>query len=430
MANIVQLSSKQVVRQWQSEVGQSPIYNIYRKGKFYGYQTKIKRLDGSVKQLTSKDYNKLIGKIKITLKKIDEGKLLVKRPKATILSCIQSYVEELRKQTLLLNRQDKPVVSYQNFNYKSGLAKVVIETIAKDDVLCKKNINSWQGYDMVRVMAILRERSSSANVLGAYLRIVKDSFFHAMNTNDFDIQKENPAVQYKKNPINMAELKVDPYIHLNETMNLVERWHMPLVNRFTASFDDNVYKILIRLCFSYGLRVGEALGLSVNDFIDREGNIAPKLDVYSQITQDSFSRVTKTPSGKRLIPVGKGLAGELRDYVKFRKDNVYDSNCDAMFPYDRFGKKGYHVYRTAHKQLTRYIVDEFKLPDNHKFHFFRHWCITNWKRHSIHTGYDISRFVGHKNPAVTERLYTHLYCTQLEEEQRVDKQEYIDNLLF
>ena len=26
----------------------------------------------------------------------------------------------------------------------------------------KKNINSWQGYDMVRVMAVLRERSSSA----------------------------------------------------------------------------------------------------------------------------------------------------------------------------------------------------------------------------------------------------------------------------
>ena len=82
------------------------------------------------------------------------------------------------------------------------------------------------------------------------------------------------------------------------------------------------------------------------------------------------------------------------------------------------------------EQLLRYTVDEFALPDNHKFHFFRHWCITNWKRHAIHTGYDISRFVGHKNPAVTERLYTHLFCTQLEEEHRVDRQDYIDNLLF
>ena len=430
MGSVHQLSNRQIVNQWEKENGQSAIYNIYRKGKFYGYQTKLKRLDGSVKQITSKDYNKLVKKIERQLRKIDEGKILVKRPKATIISAIHCYVEELRKQTKVLDRQDKPVVSYQNFNYKGSMAKVVMETISKDEMLSKKNINNWQGYDMVRVMALLRDRSSSANVLGAYLRILKDSFYHAMNTNDFDIQKENPAVQYKKNPINMAELKVDPYIHLNETMNLIERWHLPLVNKFTASFDDNVYKILIRLCFSYGLRVGEALGLSVDDFIDMKDNIAPKLDVYAQITQDDYKRVTKTVSGKRLIPVGKGLAGELREYIKFRKGNVYDSNCDALFPYDRYGKKGYHVYRTAHKQLLRYTVDEFALPDNHKFHFFRHWCITNWKRHAIHTGYDISRFVGHKNPAVTERLYTHLFCTQLEEEHRVDRQDYIDNLLF
>tara|TARA_B100001113_G_scaffold353393_1_gene357532 strand:- start:529 stop:1821 length:1293 start_codon:yes stop_codon:yes gene_type:complete len=430
MGSVHLLSKRQIVNQWEKENGQSSIYNIYRKGEFYGYQTKLKRLDGSVKQITSKDYDKLLKKIEGQLKKIDEGKILVKRPKATIISAIHGYVEELRKQTKVLDRQDKPVVSIGNFNYKSGLAKVVMETISKDETLSKKNINSWQGYDMVRVMAVLRERSSSANVLGAYLRILKDSFFHAMNTNDFDIQKENPVVQYKKNPINMAELKVDPFIHINETMNLIERWHIPFVNKFTSSINDPVYKILIRLCFSYGLRIGEALALSVDDFIDKVGNIAPKLDVYGQISKDEYKRITKTPSGKRLIPVGKGLADELREYIKFRKESVYDSNCDALFPYDRYGQKGYHIYRTAHKQLMRYTVDEFELPNNHKFHFFRHWCITSWKRNAIHTGYDISRFVGHKNPAVTERLYTHLYCTQLEEEHRVDKQDYLDNLLF
>jgi len=418
----------QILNKWQNEYGQGTVYKIYEtvngRKEFKAYQTKLKKLDGSVKQFTKKNKENLIEQIAGLIRQIDEGKIVVPRPKTTLIQSINYYVYCLEE------KRGEGKISTSNFNQKNGNAQKIINILYGDDTLSNRDIRDWQSSDTLKLMNYFKKRTQSANVLGTYLKIIQDSFFNSMNTNDFDAKDQNPIVQFKKNPVNMIDLKIDTETHRNDTMKLIEKWDFKMVKEFKETIENRVLRLVISICFSCGLRISEVLGLLTKDFIDNTGNYVPKLDVYSQIDRDGFQRNVKTSAGNRYVPLGTGLADELRNYIKHRNNDPFTKNNEILFPLFKDGKTMWHNYRTAHKELVPYLIGKFELPNNHKFHFFRHWCVTMWKRNAIYNGYDISRFIGHKNESVTARVYTHLFCKQLEEQDRCDKDDYINNRLF
>ena len=151
------MESAQILNKWQNEYGQGTVYKIYEtvggRKEFKAYQTKLRKIDGSVKQFTKKDKEGLIQKIADLIRQIDEGKITVSRPKTTLIQSINYYVHCLEQKRI------EGKISQSNFNQKNGNAQKIIDILYKDKNLSDVDIRDWQSSDTLKLMEYFKKRT-------------------------------------------------------------------------------------------------------------------------------------------------------------------------------------------------------------------------------------------------------------------------------
>ena len=128
---------------------------------------------------------------------------------------------------------------------------------------------------------------------------------------------------------------------------------------FTADFTDRE-RAFVYVIYSFGLRKGEALALTVNDF-DFEKNV---LTVNKAVAFDKndkpYIKGTKSANGVRRIPLLEKTKGYLREY------------CEGIGEGYLFASKGSELMtKDAYRRMWEYIQKKMESPEL-TAHIFRH----------------------------------------------------------
>lgn len=157
--------------------------------------------------------------------------------------------------------------------------------------------------------------------------------------------------------------------------------------------DKPMSKVIFYLFFYSGIREGELLALTLNDF-DFDKNTVSITKNYARVNNQDIIQTPKTPKSKRTIT----LPAEIMEMVKEYGGMLYDYKpTDRLFP-------------TQKSFLTREMVRGCKLSGVKKIriHDLRH----SHASLLIELGFApllISERLGHENVETTLNTYSHLY---------------------
>ena len=157
--------------------------------------------------------------------------------------------------------------------------------------------------------------------------------------------------------------------------------------------DKPMSKVIFYLFFYSGIREGELLALTLNDF-DFDKNTVSITKNYARVNNQDIIQTPKTPKSKRTIT----LPVEIMEMVKEYGGMLYDYKpTDRLFP-------------TQKSFLTREMVRGCKLSGVKKIriHDLRH----SHASLLIELGFApllISERLGHENVETTLNTYSHLY---------------------
>lgn len=205
---------------------------------------------------------------------------------------------------------------------------------------------------------------------------------YALKNNYIDV---NPANSVSNIKFNKSKLL---YINRNEFDNLVLKMDN-LDNK-----NPILYRKFIQLLFYTGLRVGEALPLTWEDWdpTKRELDINKTTDVT---TNEIRYGVAKTKSSLGIVPVPKNIAEmleELREIAKPNDKFIFGGN--RHFSYQTITKAFYSVFREYNSEIT--------------IHTLRH----SYATYLINNGVDmylLMNLLRHSDIQETIGTYSHLY---------------------
>ncbi len=163
-------------------------------------------------------------------------------------------------------------------------------------------------------------------------------------------------------------------------------------------FEKNKPKLLgIVLCLYTGLRIGELMALEWSDIDLQKGMIKISKschDTWQNVEYVKVIDAPKTQSSERIIPLPKQLIAYLKDWKKQGGGNYVIS-----------GEYRHGVPVRSYQKTFERILRRLDIP--HKgFHSLRHTFATR----ALECDMDVktlSELLGHKNPTVTLKRYTH-----------------------
>ena len=201
----------------------------------------------------------------------------------------------------------------------------------------------------------------------------------------------NFAVKYYKLPSNPAAACGSMGKKKAEGMQF---WTKEEFDQFIPHVSDKpMSKVIFYLFFYSGIREGELLALTLNDF-DFDKNTVSITKNYARVNNQDIIQTPKTPKSKRTIT----LPVEIMEMVKEYGGMLYDYKpTDRLFP-------------TQKSFLTREMVRGCKLSGVKKIriHDLRH----SHASLLIELGFApllISERLGHENVETTLNTYSHLY---------------------
>ena len=201
----------------------------------------------------------------------------------------------------------------------------------------------------------------------------------------------NFAVKYYKLPSNPAAACGSMGKKKAEGMQF---WTKEEFDQFIPHVSDKpMSKVIFYLFFYSGIREGELLALTLNDF-DFDKNTVSITKNYARVNNQDIIQTPKTPKSKRTIT----LPVEIMEMVKEYGGMLYDYKpTDRLFP-------------TQKSLLTREMVRGCKLSGVKKIriHDLRH----SHASLLIELGFApllISERLGHENVETTLNTYSHLY---------------------
>ena len=174
----------------------------------------------------------------------------------------------------------------------------------------------------------------------------------------------------------------------------MEIWTTDEFNTFVESVSDKpMSKVIFNILFYSGMREGELLALTYNDF-DFDKNTISVTKTYSRIKGQDIVTEPKTKKSRRIIT----MPAEVMDMVKEYRSKLYDYNESERF----FGVTKSYVLNEIERGCKRSGVKKIRCHD---------------LRHShasllIELGFSpllISERLGHENIETTLNTYSHLY---------------------
>ena len=200
----------------------------------------------------------------------------------------------------------------------------------------------------------------------------------------------NWCVRYKGlaiNPFNMVDrLKLE----VSKRMSIIT---VSEFNQIVEQVNNPDMKLMFKLLFWTGLRIGEARALKIND-IDFNNKTISVTKTYTELKNKDIITSPKTKGSIRTIKIDDVLAQEIKDYLDKAR---YILNNDFIFRYT----KPYYL------EIFRKIALKV-LGKRLRIHDLRH----SHASLLINNGVDIlliSKRLGHSNTAMTLNVYSHLY---------------------
>ena len=194
--------------------------------------------------------------------------------------------------------------------------------------------------------------------------------------------KTNPAVGLSTPKL---DKKLPFFLDVNQTSRVLD---MPVDNSDAASLRD---KAVLELLYSTGIRVGELVGLSIND-VDFIGGV---------------TKVKGKGKKERMIPVGDTALRAIKKYLDRRCSNELMRNKPALF----LNKNGGRLSSGAVRQIVDKCIHTASLRENISPHTLRHSFAT----HLLDRGADlrsVQELLGHANLSTTQ-IYTHITTDRL-----------------
>lgn len=170
-------------------------------------------------------------------------------------------------------------------------------------------------------------------------------------------------------------------------------WTLEEFNQFIKSIDDITVKTMFQLLFWTGIRSGEMLALTLNDFNFDEMTLSINKN-YARVNRTDITLTPKTTKGKRVITIMPFIKTMIDDYIGQQYDYA---PSERLFPVTK-------------DFLTRSLIRGCKKSGVKKIrvHDLRH----SHASMLIELGYSpllISERLGHENIETTLRTYSHLY---------------------
>ncbi|MDD4642714.1 MAG: tyrosine-type recombinase/integrase [Erysipelotrichaceae bacterium] len=177
-------------------------------------------------------------------------------------------------------------------------------------------------------------------------------------------------------------------------------WSDEDFRKFISEIDNQVYKELFVMLYYTGMRLGEALALTWNDFHDNCVSISKSITRKTQ--KGSYEvRQPKNVSSYRTIGLGSNLS---KEFIKFKNEEIREAGFTS--DWFMFGRN---------KPLVLVTIDRVKEAAIKKarvkrirIHDLRHSHASNL----IASGANIvavSRRLGHSDVNITLKVYTHLF---------------------
>jgi len=154
--------------------------------------------------------------------------------------------------------------------------------------------------------------------------------------------------------------------------------------------------VLFRLLYATGIRIGEAMSLSIND-VDIERNIL---------------KIRDSKNGKeRLIPFSESLSEALHDYMKYRNQRPKVKNIDHLFVHPAGGiSTSGLAYKWFRKILFRSGISHQGKGTGPRMHDFRHTfavhSLVSMCEKELDLYYSLpilSTYLGHQSLAATDK---------------------------
>ncbi|PIV11490.1 MAG: tyrosine recombinase XerC [Candidatus Omnitrophica bacterium CG03_land_8_20_14_0_80_43_22] len=194
--------------------------------------------------------------------------------------------------------------------------------------------------------------------------------------------KTNPAAGLSTPKL---DKKLPFFLDVNQTSRVLD---MPVDNSDAASLRD---KAVLELLYSTGIRVGELVGLSIND-VDFIGGV---------------TKVKGKGKKERMIPVGDTALRAIKKYLDRRCSNELMRNKPALF----LNKNGGRLSSGAVRQIVDKCIHTASLRGRISPHTLRHSFAT----HLLDRGADlrsVQELLGHANLSTTQ-IYTHITTDRL-----------------
>lgn len=201
----------------------------------------------------------------------------------------------------------------------------------------------------------------------------------------------NFAMKYYKLPSNPARIAGSMG---KKNADSMEFWTVEEFNRFIPQVEDKVVsKVVFELLFWTGMRSGELLALTLNDF-DFQGQTVSISKNYARHDNQDLILEPKTPKSKRVITIPPFLCDLVKDYAS----KLYDYKPDERL----FMVTKHFLHHEMSRGSKKANVKRIRIHD---------------LRHShasllIEMGFSpllISERLGHENIETTLQTYSHLY---------------------
>ena len=261
---------------------------------------------------------------------------------------------------------EKNYSSHTTLNYRIDLEEF-------SGFIAKTSVEDVGYPDLRRFLAQLKERNLKPRTLSRKLSSLR-SFFKYLQREK--IIQTNPAKL-------LVTPKLDkPLPHFMSEEEAVQIIEAPKTGKFNSLRD----KAILETLYSTGIRVGELVGLDVDD-----------VDFISNII-----KVMGKGKKERMVPIGNQALNALKKYMDDRK-------VDNKFIF--VNKNGTRLSdRSVRNIINKYILEQ-AMAQHVTPHMFRHSFAT----HLLNRGADlrsVQELLGHVNLSTTQ-IYTHLTTDKL-----------------
>ncbi len=259
--------------------------------------------------------------------------------------------------------------------YRQQVEKYIIPQLGDYDA------NALSAISLQKFAVWLTEQDLAVSTVNFIVTVLKSSLKRGVSLGIIDKQ--------------YSDVIVRPKIRASKVVCFNKEEQKRIENYILQQGQPHLFGILF--CLYTGLRIGELLALTWEDIDFQSGTVAVTKSCYDNWEKGKYIKVidtTKTESSERVIPLPKRIIVYLKALRKLTNSKYIVS-----------GKTEYGAQVRSYQRTFERLLKRLNIK-HRGFHALRHTFATR----ALEVGVDVktlSEILGHQDPSITLRRYTH-----------------------